>query len=105
MVGVVQADGDEVADLSHAGAETLTRRDDREGAGIGLFQAGETIRRKGRSGDIGKDARYVADLASGIDEPRLLASCFPISHQLHQALLSLRHGHNWRVRACKQCTF
>jgi hypothetical protein len=92
MVGVVQADADELLARPLHGA--------RDAAGVGHHrqlrrrieraQPRQALRREGVGGDVAQLAGQVAHLALGIDEGRLLGALGAISHQFHGVFLGCR---------------
>ena len=86
MVGIVEADADELAGAGNAGADARLAGDQRQAFGIDLRQRGQRIRIELRAGDIEHMARQVADRARGIDHARPLAADFTITNKFHVSL-------------------
>ena len=83
MVGVVEADGDEIADVGDAGADARRAAHRRQALRLDLGEAREDARREGRAVDVGDDLAQVADLAGRVDEPRLFLARPAVADQFH----------------------
>src|SRR5262249_34929008 len=89
VVGVVEADGDEVADTADAGAAAPIALDDRQpAAGRRLLHRGEPLRRERVTGEIGDDLGEIADAPVGVQNPGFFAARWAKAQQLHDDLLS-----------------
>ena len=86
MVGIVEADADELAGAGDAGADARLAGNQRQAFGIDLRQLCQRIRIELRAGNIEHMARQVADRAGRIDQSRPLATDFPITNKLHVSL-------------------
>ena len=73
MVGVVKADGDEVADAGDRAAEARLAVDQRQALAIDRLELLELLRRDRLGRDVVDDLRKVAQLARPIDQAGLLA--------------------------------
>ena len=87
VVGVVQADADELAGAADAGAEAqvLLRRAGDEGE-RGRVKGGEALQGLGRQGsaaDVGHMGGKVADLAVCIEKTGFLGALGPVAQQFH----------------------
>src|SRR5213076_2037138 len=72
VVGVVQADGDEVRRPRHARSDPRIAFHQRQLVYVGLLDLGETGRRQRLAVDVFDDLGQVADLAVLVDDPGLL---------------------------------
>ncbi|MET3827332.1 hypothetical protein ABIC16_003025 [Sphingomonas sp. PvP055] len=68
VVGIVQADAQELADLADARAEARVAFDRRERLGVELRQIGEDRGRKRGADHVGDLPRQVAERAVGVDQ-------------------------------------
>ena len=89
MVGVVQADADELADPGDAGADPRSAVDQRQRRRIDLRQPRQRFRQQRVAADVRDDARQIADLATVIEQAGLFLSGGTISEQFH-SLSSIR---------------
>jgi hypothetical protein len=87
MVRVVEANRDEVADLSDAGTEPNPGGNDRQRLGINGPNFFKTFGQESWTSDIWNHAGEVPDLVIRIDEARLFLSGRPKAHELHGHIL------------------
>ena len=83
MVGIVEADGDEVPHVADAGAEPRLAGDRLHPLEVGLLDLGEAAGGEHLAVDVLHDARQVADLAVVTDDAGLLAAGRAIADELH----------------------
>ena len=93
VVGVVEADGDEIADVPDARPDSLARRCRRQRRDVGGEGPLDGAGGEGRRGDIPDDARDVANFPVGVENARLLVTGLTESDQFHVRLLPLRRFH------------
>ena len=72
VVGVVEADGDEIADIADAGAQPRLAGHERKALGIQGREALHLRRGQGRGGDVGDLGREIANAPRAVEKPRLL---------------------------------
>ena len=88
MVGIVEADGDEIAGLADAGAKARIARNEGQLIDIGRGDLGDGGRRQVVANQIGDNAADIADFAGGIDQTGLLLAGLAVANEFHS--LSLR---------------
>lgn len=69
MVGVVQANADEFADLADTGPDARLAGNERQAAGVEGGETRQAFRAQGLPGDVRHVARQVADLLVFIQQP------------------------------------
>src|SRR3546814_10075787 len=82
VVGVVQADTDDLADAADAGADARVAVDLGQARRVDALQLVETAGKRGRV-DVGDHARKVADRAGCVQDARLFLPARAIAQQLH----------------------
>ena len=87
VIGIIQPDGDEIADIADARAEPRLAAHQRQLVGLELAQLGEAFRRQRLAGNVGHDFRQVADPALGIDHAGLFAAWCAEANKFHCNLL------------------
>src|SRR5215471_9270799 len=83
VVGIVEPDGDEIADAANAGAEPRIAANERQLVDRGLANLGEALGRQRFCGDIRHHFREVADAAFGVDDSGLLTAARAEADELH----------------------
>src|SRR5262249_21284671 len=83
MVGVVEANGDEIADRPDTWPDAGALAGDRQLVDLGLGDLGEALRAEHVAGDVRHDARQVADAALGINDAWLLTASRAETHEFH----------------------
>ena len=89
VVGVVEADGDEVARAGDGRAEAHAGGCLRQALRIDGAQLVERGRRQRRAGEVGDVAGEVADGAVAVDEARLFRAGVAKTHKLHGSALTV----------------
>ena len=103
MVGIVEPDGDEVADPADAGAEPGLAADQRQLVDRRLADLGEPLGRQRLPGDIGHHLREVADAPFGVDDSGLFATVRAEADELHGALSPRCSGKVIRRQGAGSC--
>ena len=83
MVGIVQSDRDVIADVSDAGPEPRAAAHQGELVELGFADLGEAARAQGLAGDIGHDARKIADAALAVEDAGFFAAGRAVADELH----------------------
>src|SRR6266567_2182735 len=83
MVGVVQPDGDEIANLADAGPDARIAAHERQLFRLELAQFVEARWRERGAGNVGNDFGKIADAAFGIEHAGLFASWCAVTDELH----------------------
>ncbi|MCY1369401.1 hypothetical protein D9M69_564390 [compost metagenome] len=86
VVGVVQADGDELADVGHGAAEARLALDQRQLVELGLAQLGEGGIAELVGTDVLDDGAQVAQLAFVVDEAGLFFAGVAVADEFHAFL-------------------
>ena len=92
VIGIIQADGDEVSHIPDACAEALAGRHQRQRCGIDGLETREALGAERIARNVGDKPREVADVAVRIQQPWLLAPERTESHQFHFVLLTQGEG-------------
>jgi len=93
MIRIVEADGDEGADIADARADPRLSAHQRQARGLDLGQALQGFRVQRRSVNVVDDGGEVADAAFVINQPGFFLPGSAITHQFQIRLL-------WRARSC-----
>ncbi|MNF46476.1 hypothetical protein D3C84_276420 [compost metagenome] len=107
MVGVVQTNADEFADLADAGAYPWLTGNDGQAGRIDGGKRCQAFRAEGQSGDVRYMRREVADLIIGIQQARFFRTFFAITQQFHLVLLlkpKVRSGFQMLMPPSMTCT-
>ena len=83
MVGIVEADADELADPCNARADARAAGNERQALRIGLRQRLQRVGMQVLARDVGDHAGKIADRAGGVDQARLLGTGGPVTDKLH----------------------
>ena len=84
VVGVIEADGDEIADPADARAEARLAAHRRQRLRLDLGEARENARRQRFAVDVVDDLAEIAKLAGGVDQARPFLARLSITNQLHR---------------------
>ena len=86
VVGIVEPDGDEIADSGDAGADPRIALDERQLVDRRLADLGEPFGRERIPCDVGHHFREVADATLGVDDAGLFTAARAEADELHGAL-------------------
>jgi hypothetical protein len=84
MVGVVKANGNEIANAADAGTDARVAAHGRQLVGFDLGEFGKTLGRQRLAHNIRYQAGEVANTAFPVDNARLLTPGRSITHKLHR---------------------
>src|SRR3546814_1559715 len=99
VVGVVEADGDKLADAAGAGAEPRRALDRGQALEIELLELLERVRQQHRAGDVGDMTGQVAQRALAVDGAGLFLADAPIAQQFHEFLPSRSEAHTSELQS------
>src|SRR5205807_2662852 len=89
VVGIVEADGNEIADLADAGAKARIAAYERQLLDRRFANLGEPFGRERLAGDIRHHFREVTDASFRIDDSRFFAAAWAEADELHGFSLGL----------------
>jgi hypothetical protein len=87
MVGIIQPNGDEIADMADAGADAWIAAHRRQLFRLQLAQLVEALWRQHVARDVGNDFRQVAQLAVLVDHAGFFAARCAVTNESHDFLL------------------
>ena len=85
VVGIVEPDGDEIADPADARPDARIAAHQRQLVDLRLADLGEPLGRERLAGDVGHDLRQVADAALRIEDAGLFAAGRAVADELHRS--------------------
>src|SRR5690606_16983309 len=86
VIGIVEADADELADLADARTDARCGGDERQRSGIEALQPRKRFWRKGCAVDVGHMSGEIADIPISIEKARLFRARLSISQEFHVLL-------------------
>ena len=92
MVGVIEADGDEIADLADARPNARAGGRQRQAADSGIADRREPAWRECLAGNVRDDAGEIADFAVGVDDAGLFTTGGAKADEFHEGLLRRSSG-------------
>ena len=85
VVGIVEADGDELLWISNRRADARIAAHQGERFGLDLLQPGKALGCDRLTGYVGDDRRKITDTAVAVQQSRPLSSLRPVTQQFHAA--------------------